>query len=112
MRRGFTLIETLVALVLVQFGLLAVAAASGIAARDVAAATRAARARDAARERIEALRVTACGSTSEGTHAAPGLTEHWSVRGDTLRVIRDSVEYPLPRGRRGHLVLEQVAWCG
>ena len=112
MRHGFTLVETLVALVLVQFGLLAVAAASGIATRDVATATLAARARDAARERIELLRVTACSSAIEGSHSAAGLREHWSVRGDTVRIIRDSVDYPLPRGKRGHLVLEQLAWCG
>jgi Tfp pilus assembly protein PilV len=111
MRRGFTLVETLVALVLVQFGLLAVAAALAIAARDVATATRATRARDAARERMEILRATACASETEGHRAVGGMSEHWSVRGDTVRVVRDSVEYDLPGGRRGRLVLEQIVWC-
>ena len=112
MRRGFTLVETLVALVLVQFGLLAVAAASAIAARDIATATRVTHAREAARERIETLRATACVAAVEGNRSVGAMTEHWSVRGDTVRIVRDSVDYALPRGRRGRLVLEQVVWCG
>lgn len=111
MRHGFTLIETLVALVLVQFGLLAVAATSAIAARDLAAAAREASARDAARERVETLRPAACAATLQGSRSTPALTEHWSIRGDTVRLVRDSVEYPLPRGRRGRLVVEQVVLC-
>lgn len=113
MRRGFTLVETVVALVLVQFGLLAVAALSAVAARDVASATRIASARDAAHERIEQLRTGACVATSEGSASTPALTEHWSVRGDSVvRFIRDSVEYRLPAGRRGRIVIELAVLCG
>jgi Tfp pilus assembly protein PilV len=112
MRRGFTLVEALVALVLVQFGLLAVAAMSAVAARDVAAATRVSRARDAARERIELLRPAACATSGGGSADAPGLVEHWSVRGDSVvRRIRDSVEFRLPGGRSGRVVVEQVVLC-
>jgi Tfp pilus assembly protein PilV len=113
MRRGFTLVETLVALVLVQFGLLAVAAMSGVAARDVATATRISSARDVARERVERLRAGACGATLEGSASTPALTEHWSIRGDSIvRFVRDSVEYRLPAGRRGRIVIEQAVLCG
>ena len=112
MRRGFTLVETLVALVLVQFGLLAVAAASAVAARDLASATRSARARDAARERLELLRPIACAADAAGSRVTAELTEHWSVRGGTgYRVIRDSVAYRLPAGKEGRIVLEQIALC-
>ena len=112
MRRGFTLVETLVALVLVQFGLLAVAAASGIAARDMATATRISRARDAAQERIELLRPNACHATVAGSVAAVAWDEHWSVRGDSVvRILRDSVEYRLPGGRSGRIVLEHAVLC-
>lgn len=113
MRRGFTLVEVLVALVLVQFGLLAVAATSAIAARHVAIASRAAHARDVARERLESLRWTACSGGSDGSRVTVELSEHWSVRGaDGWRSVRDSVEYSLPAGRRGRLVLEQLVLCG
>jgi prepilin-type N-terminal cleavage/methylation domain-containing protein len=112
MRRGFTLVEVLVALVLVEFGLLAVAATSAVAARHVAVATRAARARDAARERLESLRWIACDGVAEGSLVTSQLSEHWSVRGaDDWRSVRDSVEYPLPAGRRGRLVLEEWVLC-
>ena len=112
MRRGFTLVETLVALVLVQFGLLAVAAASALAARELAVATRTARARDIARERIELLRIAACAANAEGSRVTLEWTEHWAVRGATsYRVVRDSVSYPLPAGREGRLVLEHIVLC-
>ena len=112
MRRGFTLVETLVALVLVQFGLLAVAAASALAARELAVATRAARARDVARERIELLRPGACAADAAGSRVTLELAEHWSVRGTAAyRVVRDSVAYRLPAGREGRLVFEQIVLC-
>ncbi len=112
MRRGFTLVETLVALVLVQFGLLAVAAASALAARELAVATRSAQARDVARERIELLRLGACGGDAVGSRVTVALTEHWSVRGTPVhRIIRDSVAYRLPAGREGRLVVEQIVLC-
>ena len=112
MRRGFTLVETLVALVLVQFGLLAVAAASALAARELAVATRSAHARDVARERIELLRLGACGADAVGSRVTVALKEYWSVRGTQVhRIIRDSVAYQLPAGREGRLVVEQVVLC-
>lgn len=112
MRRGFTLVEVLVALVLVEFGLLAVAASSAVAARQVAFAARAAHARDVARERLETLRWIACDGTSEGSRTTAEVSEHWSVRGtDSWRSVRDSVEYPLPAGRRGRIVLEHLVLC-
>ena len=104
--------EALVALVLVQFGLLAVAAASGIAARDVAAAARISRARDAAQQRVEQLRPGACHTTVEGTMTTVAWDEHWSVQGDSLvRVVRDSVEYRLPGGKTGRIVVEYALLC-
>lgn len=112
MRRGFTLVEVLVALVLVQFGLMAVAVTSAIAARHVAVATRMANARDVARERLEILRWSACSGVSDGSRVTPELSEHWSVRGvDAWRSMRDSVDYPLPGGQRGRLVIEQLVLC-
>lgn len=113
MRHGFTLVETLVALVLVQFGLLAVAATTAIALRDVAIATRETRAREVARERIELLRMSACGANVDGTRATPTFTESWRVSGDSLmKTLRDSVDFPLPAGRRGRFVIEEKLLCG
>lgn len=113
MRHGFTLVETIVALVLVQFGLLAVAATSAIAVRDMAVAARATRAREAARERVEQLRNTACSGPVAGSRATTGFVEHWRVTADSaLATIRDSVDYPLPRARRAHVVVAEKVLCG
>jgi prepilin-type N-terminal cleavage/methylation domain-containing protein len=112
MRRGFTLVEVLVALVLIQFGLMAVAATSAIAARHIAIASRETNARAVARERVESLRWTACSGEGNGSRVTEEISEHWSVRGtDSWRALRDSVEYPLPSGQRGRLVLEQLVMC-
>lgn len=113
MRHGFTLVETLVALVLVQVGLLAVAATSALALRDVAIAARETRAREVARERIELLRMSACTANVEGAHANRAFTESWRVSGDSvMKSIRDSVDFPLPAGRRGRFVIEEKVLCG
>ena len=112
MRKGFTLVETIVALVLVQFGLLAVAATSALALRDMAAATRASMARDMARERLELLRGSACEVNTAGSRVIVGLNESWRVTGvGAVRAIKDSVEYALPAGRRAQFVIEEKVLC-
>jgi hypothetical protein len=109
MRAGFTLVETLVALLLFQIGMLAVAA------RDIAIARRTAQARDVARNRIETLRATACGipTGSEGSATpAAGVVEHWRVSSDGgSREIVDSVVYQLPAGRSASVVIRGGALC-
>ena len=113
MRKGFTLVETIVALVLVQFGLLAVAATSAMAMRDMAIAARAANAREVVRDRLELLRSTACAANTAGSRATRGLTESWRVTGEgVVRSMKDSVEYALPAGRRGQFVVEEKVLCG
>lgn len=118
MRQGFTLVETLVALVLFQFGMLAVAAAMGVAARDLTVAQRIARAHSMARNRVELIRAAGCPSPASATldhtggGGTEGLVEHWRVEADgTQRFITDSVEFALPAGRRGRVVLRAAAIC-
>ena len=115
MRSGFTLVETLVALLLFQIGMLAVAATGAVAARDVAIARRTALARDLARNRVEALRSTACGVTGSGAgsaESAAGVTEHWRVvASGSGRAIVDSVAFALPAGRRGSVVIRGATLC-
>lgn len=112
MRSGFTLIETLVALVLFQFGMLAVTAAAAVAARDLATAQRMVRAQSTARERVELLRARVCPDIAAGTHQSDGLVEYWAIESLAAhRVLRDSVAFTLPRGRKGHVVLRAYALC-
>src|ERR1700741_1557406 len=100
MRPGFTLVEAIVALVLLEIGMLAFAAASSLAARDLAYAQRSARAHALARNRTESLRATRCPGPGTGrVEHSGGLTEVWTVRAEGLsRVISDSVAFPLHGG--------------
>ena len=113
MRCGFTLIETLVALVVLEFAMLALAAASAVAARDLAIAHRSVRAQSLARNRVELLWATACSTPPNGT-ATPtdGFTERWSVEtvGDR-KDIAVSVEFALPSRRSGRVALSTSALC-
>lgn len=113
MRPAFTLVEVLVALVLLEFGLLGLVATSAVAARDLATARASARARALARNRVELLRSSACRGPASGAVVAPGgVVEVWWIAGDTLgREIADSVSYPLPTGHRAHMVLRAWALC-
>ena len=111
-RSGFTLIEVLVALVLFEFAMLALAASAAVAARNLALASLGTRAQQAARTRVEELRVGSCSRTVSGNSNGQGLTEFWSIRATgSVRVVSDSVEYALPDGRRQRLVLYAHVVC-
>lgn len=93
MRRGTSLLEALLALLLFEFGLLALLGAAVASARDLGTAARRVRAQTLARSRVEWLAVTACSSASSGFTRWPGgLTESWRVeRAGLVRVVTDSV---------------------
>jgi Tfp pilus assembly protein PilV len=113
-RRGFTLVETIVALVLLEIAMLALAATAAVAARDLSDALIRRRAFDVARNRADALRPRACSSVATGVQALPGgLVEHWSVEAvGSAREIADSVVVPLTRGHRTALVSRGWRLCG
>lgn len=112
MRKAFTLIETLVALVILEFAMLALAAATAVAARDFAAAHRGIKAQEIARNRLEELTATACAGPQSGSRVVAGYTERWEIAGDIpLRSIAVRVEYALSRGRRGDIHLRSSVLC-
>lgn len=101
-RAGVTLVELLVALVLVTIGLLALA---GSTAAATSAATRGARQSDAAvvaRARMESLAGRRCATIAGGAHASPRHRERWLVvaaRAGAKR-LRVEVEIDAPGGAR------------
>ena len=113
MRRGFTLLEVLVALVLLEFGMLALMVASAVAARDLGVATRRIRAQWLASDRVERLRAAACATAQSGQATAPGaMTETWDVQViGARRIITDSVEMRLPNARRSSVVVRAWMLC-
>jgi Tfp pilus assembly protein PilV len=95
-RRGFTLVETLVAVVLIDVGLLALVTAGAVVVRQSSGTRLRARAVQAAHNRLEQLGAAPCQRASGvSVGAAAGVDESWSV--DTLpnavRQIRDSVTF-------------------
>lgn len=111
--RGFTLIETVIALVLLQLGVLALVGTSGAVARDLAEAAARRRAHAAARNRVEILRAAACAEASTGTaRLQAGMVEIWRVEAKGAgRLVVDSVTVPLGRGRRASVVSRAFTLC-
>jgi Tfp pilus assembly protein PilV len=112
-RSGSSLIEALLALLLLQFGLLALVAASAVSARDLGTANRRARAQALARNRVELVRASPCGAAATGERRWPGgLRELWTVSAaGPLRMVVDSVELTLARGRQESYVLRGWTLC-
>jgi len=114
-RPGFTLVEVLVALILLSFGALAVVASSAMAIRSVSAAESELAATATARDRVETLAAGACSHWRDttGSDSSGSTTERWTVRvaRNGVRVVTDSVEYGGPAGRRA-IVLHRMTTCG
>ena len=113
MRRGDTLIEVLVALVVLEFGMLALMVASGVAARELGAANRRMRAQWLATDRVERLRASACEAAQSGQATAPGaMLESWNVQVvGARRIVTDSIEIPLPNAGRESVVVRVWMLC-
>jgi Tfp pilus assembly protein PilV len=80
-RRGGTLIELLVALLLLDMALLSLAAISALAARRIGEAGRLSRSVAAATNRLERLMAGPCPAMTAGSSAPePGVSESWDVR--------------------------------
>jgi len=113
MRRGFTLIEALIALVLFEFGMLALVATNALIARDLAAFKRRASAHALASQRVELLRARACDAPAAGVADSAGFVETWTVavQGSHSSIV-DSVAFALPRGRQSSVVVRASLLCG
>ena len=98
--KGFTLIEVVLALVLVAFGLFALSATSVLVTREIGGAGARVAAAMAARNRVEWLAVTPCAMLASGIADHPhGVREQWSIaHGGQAALLRDSVAVTLPAG--------------
>jgi Tfp pilus assembly protein PilV len=109
---GFSLVETIVALVLLQFGMLALAAGAAVAARDLAAARRITLAHALARNRVEGFASLSCPAPQAGIRETNGFIERWRVdSGGGRRLISDSVVFARPNGLTGFVVARRASLC-
>ena len=113
MRPGTSLLEALLALLLFEFGLLALLGAAIVSARDLGTAARRLRAQTLARNRVERLTVTACTAASGGFARWPGgMTETWRIeRAGLVRVVADSVVVEAGGSRQEAVVLRAWSLC-
>jgi Tfp pilus assembly protein PilV len=110
LRQGFTLLELLVAVILVDVGVLALVAGSGIVLRRQAELRAVRTARGIAVNRVEMLASTPCAATSGTSAPARGFTEAWTVTPLSAgRDIRDSVTYSLGTAVRSLAVATRMA---
>ena len=112
-RVGFTLVELLIALVLLNVGLLALVGLAASITRNADDSRFAANASRIAAVRLERTASTACrGDTSGVDHVAAGVTEQFSdmPAPNDSRVITDSVTYETTRGPKT-FVLRTAALC-
>jgi len=94
-RHGFTLVEVLLAVILIDVGLLALVAASGVVVRQMNALRLRNAALRAATNRLQQLGVGACVASAGSTATPDGIREDWSSAswdGQT-RDLRDSVTF-------------------
>lgn len=121
-RGGFTLIETLVALVILAIGLFAMAATSAAVTTTLTGSRNATIASQLATLRMEALRAasrstmtpcTAAGFSSSGAPVtSQGVTMTWTVPGSgAMREVRVVSQYPLGRGRTRTDTLRTLIPC-
>ena len=78
-RRGTTLVELLVALVVVTVGLLGLAGSAALVARELGASRREAAVTAAARSRLERLTSGPCRLPDDGTAVGGSIIEHWTI---------------------------------
>jgi prepilin-type N-terminal cleavage/methylation domain-containing protein len=108
-RSGFTLVEVMIAIVVLGVGVIALAGSSASVTRMIGRGKHETRAAQVASRRIETLRATALSSTPRCTAGAfasggptvvePGVSETWVVpAAGTLRTITVSVTHRTTRG--------------
>ena len=103
-RLAFTVVEVLVALILLSVGLLGIAGNGAIAMRTSSAATRERRAVQRAADRIALLRSDGCSLARSGARvdSAAALSERWSVGAPSggAALIDAEVRWSSPSGAR------------
>ena len=94
-RSGFTLVEMMVAIVILSIGLLGLASTAAVVTRQVGGGGNLATAGQVAEKRLERLRSLGCSKIADGTATTRGVYEHW-IRGSTVNNVlwvRDTVKY-------------------
>jgi prepilin-type N-terminal cleavage/methylation domain-containing protein len=112
-RGGFTIIELVVAIIIMTVGILALATGSAGVAKQMRAGNQAALAAVVGQARMETIRSKGCVSLSDGSATTRGMTEKWTITwvSSRARAVTESVTY-VPRAQKSRtLALRSVVPC-
>jgi type IV pilus modification protein PilV len=100
-RAGFTIVEVMIAMLVLSLGLLAMAGTATMVQRQMGSAQQQSLAAFAAEARFEQLRSVNCQSIAAGSATTRTVAEAW-VKKDTTRavIVTDSVRYTTRDGQR------------
>ncbi|MGI8497415.1 MAG: type IV pilus modification PilV family protein [Gemmatimonadaceae bacterium] len=101
-RRGFTIVELIVAVMIMSVGVLGLASTAAVVTRQMGGGARRALSASVAQSRFETLRSTPCAYILTGTASSRGITESWvaTSAGNRQFTVSDTVTFPNPRGVR------------
>lgn len=101
-RAGFTLVELIVAMLMLTIGLLGLAAVGAVVLKQTRGGTAQTIAVSIAQSRFEQLEGDPCASITSGTATVRGMTESWTVSplGRRAMIVHDTVSYAGNNGTR------------
>ena len=116
-RDGFTLVEVLVAVVVLGIGITALVGSSAMVTRMIGRGQMATRAAQLASSRLEKMRriaystsprCTAVSFASGGPATTQGVTEAWQLTGTNPRTVTVTVSYKTARGTHSDVVSTRI----
>jgi Tfp pilus assembly protein PilV len=112
-RSALTVVEVLVALMLVSVGLLGMAGTSALALRTATTAARERSAIRRAESRLAILAAAGCERASSGALQIPGGREQWSVAPPRAGIafVEASADWLGSRSQRRTVLLRSALWC-
>jgi len=114
-RDGFTVVEVMIAMIVLSVGLLGLLGAGAMTVRAIGESDRTVAAAYFANERLEELEALGCDQVSGGTEVRDGIyTMKWSVTGtptSQTRTVTLEAAYPLSGGRTGNDKFEKALTC-
>jgi prepilin-type N-terminal cleavage/methylation domain-containing protein len=111
--RGFTIVEVLVAILVLTVGVLGFVTTAGLVTRMIGQGERFTEASALANERVELIRTTRCPAVGTGSETRGAYTINWRVAdtaGGKARRIVVTVSSPTTRGTRSDSV-QTVKFC-
>ena len=114
-RGGFTIIELIVAIMILVVGVLGLAGTAGMVSRMVGGAAQQTIAANVASSRFEKLRSVPCAQVTSGTAATRGMAEKWTTTVSSgnakLYAVTNAITYTAAGGRSRTLTFQSYVPC-